>query len=106
MRLMCVAFACVALEIASKGLPPFKNSRGREGIKDKILKMFGSPPDAVIKTYRWVGVEDRVASDPIPWGLWWGDKSLTMILQHALRYDMCRRPTMQACRQVFDKLDA
>lgn len=93
-------FGCFALEIGCEGVPPFLSQRGRAGIKDKILDMFGSPPDEVSCRYRWVGVHGRRASAQIQWGLWRG-LSMMLPIQQALRYDMCRRPTMSVLRQAF-----
>ncbi len=100
------AFACIALEIGSGGVPPFMNRRGRDGIKDRILHMFGSRLADVSRSHQWSGDHDRLASDEIPWGLWRGDKRAMVVIHQALLYNMYRRPTMQACRQAFDSPSA
>ena len=56
------------------GIPPFASSRGRCGIRDQILDMFGSPPDGLICKYGWVDVCDRCAVCSVPWGLWMAKK--------------------------------
>lgn len=93
-------FGCIALEIGCEGVPPFWSRQGRDGIKDKVLELFGSPPDEVASRYRWVGVHGRRASAQIQWGLWRGLHWMLPI-QQALRYDMCQRPTMSVLRQRF-----
>ena len=77
----------------------FWNSKGRDGIKDKILDMFGSPPAAMSEKYRWCGTQGRICQVDMPCGLWRGDDVALLRLQQALRYDMYSRPTMESIVQ-------
>jgi len=93
-------FGCLVLEVGNKGRPPFFNRNGRAGLRDRILDKFGSPPEYIIRRYGWVSVHDRQQVSTISWGVWCEERHRSVI-QCTLRYDMTRRPGMQACTMAF-----
>ena len=93
-------FGCIAIEIGAGGQPPFANPRGRQGLRDKIIDLFGTPLPDIVKKYGWVDVPERPSVESINWGLWHCDRHRAT-LQHTLRYDMTRRPDMQTVFLAF-----
>ena len=98
-------FGCIALDIGNRGHAPFHNPQGHQGLRNKIISIFGTPSRDIILKYGWTKAAMAAASGPsavdtISWGLWRGEGHRG-IIQQTLRYDMACRPDMQTCHKVF-----